>query len=168
MISPGNEILYNPGTKCLIHDAYLPSERSPDFMNPEQLKYTETHEWIAVEGDTATIGISDFAVHLLSDLVFADLPAAGKKLTKGQPFGEVESVKAVSDLYAPVSGEVIARNERLTERRVDGKTIAAELDLLTTSPFGEGWLIKAKVSNPAELASLLDQAQYKAHCKASE
>jgi glycine cleavage system H protein len=138
-------------------------------MQPEKLKYTKTHEWVAVEGDTATIGITDFAVHLLSDLVFADLPPAGKKMTKGQPFGEVESVKAVSDLYAPISGEVITKNDRLTERRgPDGKTIAAELDLLTTSPFENGWLIKAKISSPGELADLLDQAQYKAHCQASE
>src|SRR6185312_3889590 len=91
-------------------------------MSPDQLKYSKTHEWVAIEGDTATIGITDFAVHLLSDLVFADLPPIGKKMTQGQPFGEVESVKAVSDLYAPVSGEVTARNERLTERRgADGK-----------------------------------------------
>lgn len=137
-------------------------------MSPDQLKYTKTHEWVAIEGDTATIGITDFAVHLLSDLVFADLPAAGKKLVQGQPFGEVESVKAVSDLYAPVSGEVTDRNERLTERRgADGKTIAAELDLLNSSPFGDGWMIKARVSNPGELSSLLDVAQYKAHCETS-
>lgn len=138
-------------------------------MHPDQLKYTESHEWVAVEGDLATIGITDFAVHLLSDLVFADLPAAGKKMTKGQPFGEVESVKAVSDLYAPVSGEVTARNERLTERRgEDGKKMEAELELLTTSPFTDGWLIKARISNPDELATLLDHLQYQAHCKASE
>ena len=138
-------------------------------MQPDQLKYTETHEWVAVEGDVATIGITDFAVHLLSDLVFADLPAVGKSMTKGQPFGEVESVKAVSDLYAPVSGKVTARNERLTERRgEDGKKIEAELDLLTTSPFTDGWLIKAQLSNPGELATLLDYLQYQKHCKASE
>jgi len=137
-------------------------------MSPDQLKYTKTHEWVAVEGDTATIGITDFAVHLLSDLVFADLPAAGKKLAQGQPFGEVESVKAVSDLYAPISGEVIERNERLTERRgADGKTIAAELDLLNSGPLGDGWMIRARVSNVSELSSLLDAAQYKAHCDAS-
>lgn len=138
-------------------------------MSPDQLKYTKTHEWVAVDGDTATIGITDFAVHLLSDLVFADLPAAGKKIKQGEPFGEVESVKAVSDLYAPVSGEVIARNDRLTERRgPDGKTIAAELDLLSTSPFGEGWMVKAKLSNPGELAGLMDQAQYQAFCETSK
>ncbi len=137
-------------------------------MSPDQLKYSKTHEWVAVEGDTATIGITDFAVHLLSDLVFADLPAVGKKMTQGQSFGEVESVKAVSDLYAPVSGEVIARNERLTERRgPDGKTISAELDLLTTGPFSDGWMIKARVADPSELLNLLDHSQYKAHCDSS-
>jgi glycine cleavage system H protein len=137
-------------------------------MSPEQLKYSKTHEWVALENDTATIGITDFAVHLLSDLVFAELPAVGRKLKQGEPFGEVESVKAVSDLYAPVSGEVIAVNERLTERRTsDGKTQSAELDLLNTSPFGDGWMIKVRVSQPADLTNLLDQAQYKAHCDAS-
>ena len=138
-------------------------------MNPEQLKYSKTHEWVAVEGDIATIGISDFAVHLLSDLVFAELPAIGKSISQGQSFGEVESVKAVSDLYAPVSGEVIAVNERLTERRgSDGKAVAAELDLLTTSPFADGWMIKARMSNPGELSSLLNASQYKSHCDASQ
>ena len=137
-------------------------------MSPDQLKYSKTHEWVALEGDVATIGITDFAVHLLSDLVFADLPAVGKKITQGQPFGEVESVKAVSDLYAPISGEVIARNERLTERRgPDGKTIAAELELLTTSPFTDGWMIKAHVSDLSDLSNLMDQSQYKTHCEAT-
>ncbi len=138
-------------------------------MGPDQLKYSKTHEWVAIEGNIATIGITDFAVHLLTDLVFAELPAVGQKLVQGQPFGEVESVKAVSDLYAPVSGEVIEKNDRLTERRgPDGKTIPAELELLTTSPFADGWMIKARVSNPAELANLLDQSQYKSHCEASD
>ena len=137
-------------------------------MSPDQLKYSTTHEWVAIEGDTATIGITDFAAQLLSDLVFADLPPVGKKLIQGQPFGEVESVKAVSDLYAPISGEVIAMNERLTERTdTDGKTVSAELDLLTTSPFKDGWMIKARVSNPGELSSLMDQAQYRSHCEKS-
>lgn len=137
-------------------------------MTPDQLRYTKTHEWVAVEGDVATIGISDFAVQLLSDLVFADLPNVGKKISQGESFGEVESVKAVSDLYAPVSGEVIAKNERLTERRgPDGKTISAELDLLTSSPYGDGWMIKLKITNPDDLSNLLDYSQYKAHCDAS-
>lgn len=137
-------------------------------MSVEELKYSKTHEWVAVDNDIATIGITDFAVHLLSDLVFAELPAVGKSLKQGEPFGEVESVKAVSDLYAPVSGEVIAVNERLTERRApDGKNQSAELDLLTSSPFGDGWLIKVRISQPGELSNLLDHAQYKTHCDAS-
>ncbi len=127
-------------------------------MSPDQLKYSKTHEWVAIEGDTATIGITDFAVHLLSDLVFADLPAVGKRITQGQPFGEVESVKAVSDLYAPISGEVIAKNDRLSD----------ELELLTTSPFADGWMIKARASDLSELSNLLDQSQYKSHCDASQ
>jgi glycine cleavage system H protein len=127
-------------------------------MDPASLKFTKTHEWAAVEGDTATIGISDFAVDLLSDLVYADLPAVGKKIAQGQPFGEVESVKAVSDLYAPVSGEVIARNDSLPDN----------LDLLTKNPFGDGWMIKVRLSNPAEVSSLLDAAAYKMHCEAEK
>jgi len=127
-------------------------------MDPDSLKFTKTHEWVAVEGDVATIGISDFAVHLLSDLVYADLPQVGKKITQGEPFGEVESVKAVSDLYAPVSGEVIARNDALPDN----------LDLLTTSPFEGGWMIKVRLSNAGELSSLLSQTAYKAHCDAEK
>ena len=127
-------------------------------MAPENLKYTKTHEWVAMEGETATIGISDFAVHLLSDLVYADLPAIGKKVVQGQPFGEVESVKAVSDLYAPVSGEVIARNDALPDN----------LDLLTKDPFGEGWMVKVRTSDASELSKLLDHAAYKAHCDAEK
>ncbi|MDB5345463.1 MAG: glycine cleavage system protein [Schlesneria sp.] len=127
-------------------------------MDPTTLKYTKTHEWAAVEGDVATIGISDFAVHLLSDLVYADLPPIGKKVTQGQPFGEVESVKAVSDVYSPVSGEVIARNEKLPDH----------LDLLTSSPFEAGWMIKVRLSNAGELSSLLNQTSYKAHCDAEK
>jgi glycine cleavage system H protein len=127
-------------------------------MDPASLKFTKTHEWVAVEGDIATIGISDFAVHLLSDLVYADLPPIGKKITQGEPFGEVESVKAVSDLYAPVSGEVIARNDALPDN----------LDLLTTSPFDGGWMVKVRLSNAGELSSLLSQTAYKAHCDAEK
>lgn len=137
-------------------------------MNPNQLKYTKTHEWVAVDGEIATVGISDFAVQLLSDLVYADLPKVGTKIKQGEPFGEVESVKAVSDLYAPVSGEVIDRNERLTERRgPDGMLHSAELDILSASAFGDGWMIKVRLTNPNDLSVLLDEAQYKAHCDAS-
>ena len=124
-------------------------------MTPDQLKYSKTHEWVAVEGDTATIGISDFAVHLLSDLTYADLPPLGKQTVQGQPFGEVESVKAVSDLYAPVSGEVIARNAALPDH----------LELLTQDPFGAGWMVKIRMADATELSKLLDHSAYKTHCE---
>ena len=127
-------------------------------MTAENRKYTKTHEWVAVEGDAATIGISEFAVHLLSDLTYADLPAVGKKIIQGEPFGEVESVKAVSDLYAPVSGEVIARNDTLPDH----------LELLTKDPFGAGWMIKVRVADATELSKLLDHAAYQAHCEAEK
>ena len=123
-------------------------------MKPEELKYTKTHEWVAVDGDIATIGITDFAVHLLSDLVYAELPIVGKRLIQGQPFGEVESVKAVSDLYAPMSGVVTDRNAILSDH----------LDLLTQDPFGAGWMIKVCLADAKELANLLDYQAYKAHC----
>ena len=138
-------------------------------MPVEQLKYSTTHEWVAVDGDTATVGITDFAVHLLSDLVFAELPPSGKIITKGQPFGEVESVKAVSDLYAPLSGVIIEFNERLTEHRAaDGTPVAAQLDLLTSSPFDAGWLVKVRIANLAEMETLMNRQQYLAHCQSSE
>ena len=127
-------------------------------MDPASLKYTKTHEWVGVEGDVGTIGISDFAVHLLSDLVYAELPPVGKKVSQGDPFGEVESVKAVSDVYAPVSGEVIARNDKLPDN----------LDLLTSSPFGDGWMIKVRLSNPAELSGLMSQTAYLSHCESEK
>ena len=120
-------------------------------MNPNELKFTPTHEWAAVNGDTAMIGISDFAVHALTDLVFLDLPAVGKKLDAGEMFGEVESVKAVSELLMPVSGEVVEVNS----------AIADNLGTLAADPFGKGWLIKIKMSQPAELAKLLDHDAYR-------
>ena len=138
-------------------------------MPVEQLKYSTTHEWVAVDGDTATVGITDCAVHLLSDLVFAELPPSGKTITKGQPFGEVESVKAVSDLYAPLSGVIIASNQRLTEHRAaNGILVAAELDLLTSSPFEAGWLVKVRITNLVEIETLMNRQQYLVHCQSSE
>lgn len=125
-------------------------------MDQSQLKYARTHEWVALDGDVATIGITDFAVHLLSDLVYVDLPKAGRAIQAGQTFGEVESVKAVSDLYAPVSGEVIEVNAGLPDK----------LEALTTDPFGAGWMVKVRLSNPAEAGQLMDHAAYQAHCEA--
>ncbi len=125
-------------------------------MAPGHLKYAKTHEWLALAGDVGTIGISDFAVKELTDLVYMGLPSVGKKLSAGDVFGEIESVKAVSDLYAPVSGEVIEVNTNIPN----------DLDLLSKDAFGKGWLIKLRLSNPAEASTLLDAAAYEQQCAA--
>jgi glycine cleavage system H protein len=123
------------------------------MSNPEQYRYTKEHEWISVEGSTGTIGITDHAQHELGDIVFVDLPKAGTALTKGESLGSVESVKAVSDIYAPVSGEVIAANEKLS----------ASPELLNSDPFAEGWLVKVKLSSPDETKDLLSAADYQTY-----
>jgi len=120
------------------------------MSRPANLRYLKSHEWCKLEVNIATIGITDFAVSHLSDLVFLDLPEVKTDTMRGEPFGEIESVKAVSDLYAPMTGEIIERNERLQ----------AELDLLGKDPFGEGWMLKIRVEKPAEWESLLDDAAY--------
>jgi len=119
-------------------------------MYPENLKYRSSHEWAKIEGDTATIGISEFAVKQLSDLVFIDLPDVGAAVTAGNTFGEIESVKAVSDLYSPLSGEVTEINS----------AVADSPESLSSDPFGEGWLIKIKISDAGEADTLLDAAAY--------
>ena len=123
-------------------------------MDTNSLKYAKTHEWLHVVGDVGTIGITDFAVKELTDLVYVGLPNVGKKFAAAEVFGEVESVKAVSDLYAPVSGEVIEVNSNLPN----------DLDALSQDPFGRGWLIKIRLNNPSEAASLLDAAAYEQQC----
>lgn len=124
-------------------------------MNPPPgLKYSKTHEWVAVEGNTATVGITAFALELLSDVVNIELPPVGKSFRQGEAFGEIESVKHVSDLYAPVSGTVIAVNTQLSER----------LDSLARDPYQQGWMIKLRMEQPAELDRLLDASAYEAHC----
>ena len=117
---------------------------------PANLRYLKSHEWCKLEGNIATIGISDYAVSHLSDLVFLDLPEVKTDTMRGEPFGEIESVKAVSDLYAPMTGEIIERNERLQ----------AELELLGKDPFGDGWMLKIRVEKPSEWDSLLDDGAY--------
>jgi glycine cleavage system H protein len=119
-------------------------------MDPKTLKFAPTHEWIHLDGDIATIGISRFAVDQLNDLIMIDLPAVGTELTAGKSFGEVESVKAVSDLYAPVSGAVVDVNS----------AVAEDVQVLAGDPYGTGWLIKVRVANPAEAAGLLDHSAY--------
>lgn len=121
-------------------------------MDPKDLKYLPTHEWASIEGDVATIGISQFAIEQLTDLLTVELPKVGSQATAGKCFGEVESVKAVSDLYAPVSGEVIAVNQ----------AVVGDVQQLAEAPYGDGWLVKIRLSPGAadDLASLLDYDAY--------
>ena len=119
---------------------------------PEELKYTEEHEWVLVEDDTATIGITDFAQDQLGDVVFVELPDVGTRVEAGKAFGVVESVKAVSDIYAPVSGEVVEINEALPDTP----------ELINTSPYEDGWMIKIQVSDPDQLEELLSADDYQA------
>ena len=119
-------------------------------MDPTQLRYSPTHEWLYLKDLTATVGISQFAVDQLTDLINIELPAVGTRLVRGKSFGEIESVKAVSDLYAPVSGEVTEVNTAIVDN----------VQLLADDPYDLGWLIKLKVDNAAELGELLDYAAY--------
>jgi len=120
-------------------------------MDLNALKFLPTHEWVHLDGDIATIGISKFAVDQLTDLIVIDLPKVGSKVTPGKSFGEVESVKAVSDLYAPLGGEVVAVNE----------AVAADVQILAHDPYEQGWLIKVRLDDATiDLASLLDHDAY--------
>jgi glycine cleavage system H protein len=119
-------------------------------MVPGDLRYTKDHEWVRVEGDEAVVGITEFAAHQLGDIVFVELPAAGRSLAQHATFGVVESVKAVSDLFAPVTGEVTAANDAL----------GAQPELVNTDPYGEGWMLRVKVADAAQLDGLLDAAAY--------
>ena len=119
-------------------------------MDPKTLRFSPTHEWVHLDGAVATIGISQFAVDQLTDLIMIDLPAVGAKLTAGKSFGEIESVKAVSDLYAPVSGEVIEVNSPVT----------GDVQLLAQEPSGAACLVKVRVAEPAEASDLLDFEAY--------
>ena len=124
-------------------------------MDPNELKYTKTHEWIHVDGDTATVGITDFAVQQLTDLVYVDLPQVGRTLKPGETFGEVESVKAVSDLYAPLAGEITESNSAVPD----------DPAVLSDDPFGKGWLIRLRIADASALDNLLDRAAYQKHCE---
>lgn len=119
---------------------------------PENLRYTSTHEWVRVDGDRATIGISDHAQHELGDVVYLDLPAVGKTFRSGAVFGSIESVKAVSDLYAPVSGEVVEVNQALLDAP----------EQVNSSPYEAGWMLVIRMSNPAEVDALMDAKAYEA------
>jgi glycine cleavage system H protein len=122
----------------------------PDYKLPEDLHYTTHDEWVRRDGDTLRIGVSDFAQEQLGDIVFVEFPEVGSAVTRDEPFGVIESVKAVSDLYAPVSGSVTAVNE----------TLGDAPETVNEDPYGEGWLIEIAPSDPAELELLLDAASY--------
>src|SRR5438067_1122329 len=120
-------------------------------LNPQELRFSKTHEWVHTMSDSAgaklaTVGISAYAVEALTDLVYIQLPDIGRQVRPGQPLGEVESVKAVSDIYSPVQGEVVAANDKL----------ASSLDLLGSDPYGEGWIVKIKLNSDDGLAELMD------------
>lgn len=117
---------------------------------PASLKYTKEHEWISVEGETATIGVTDFAQGELGDIVFIEVETVGEMLEESETFGTIEAVKTVSDLFMPVSGEVLEFNENLNSNP----------ELVNKDPYGEGWIIKVKMSNPSELSHLLDATTY--------
>lgn len=120
-------------------------------MKPEQLKYTKDHLWIMMEGETATIGISDYAQNELGDIVFVEMPEVGTKTTKGENMGSIESVKSVSDLIAPLSGEVVKINKKLEDSP----------ETINSSPYEDGWIAKLKVSDSGETSDLLDWNAYK-------
>ena len=117
---------------------------------PTDLRYTRDHEWVRVDGDEVTVGITRFAADQLGDIVFVELPAPGRALEEATPFGVVESVKAVSDLFAPVTGEVTASNDAL----------AADPELVNSDPYGDGWMLKVRMADPAQLDELLDGPAY--------
>ena len=119
-------------------------------MVPKNLRYAESHEWASVEGDVCTVGITQFAVEQLTDVVFVEVAKLGKKVAVKDAFGQIESVKSVNDLYAPVAGEIIARNDALEK---DPTIVSAE-------PYGKGWMIKIKMSSPKDIEKLLAPDQY--------
>jgi len=127
-------------------------------MYPKDLKYLTTHEWARIEGGTATFGITSFAADQLQDLSFLELPGVGDRVSQGESFGQLETVKSVSDLNAPLSGEVLEVNEALQD----------DLDRLKKDPFGAAWLIKIKLEDPSQAAALLGAEAYEKHCKEEE
>lgn len=121
-------------------------------MYPKELKYDREHEWVRVEGDIAVIGISDFAQDQLGEVVYVDLPSVGDAITAGDTFGEVESVKSVSELFTPVSGEIVEVNDALGDAP----------ETVNEEPYGDGWMIKVRLSDPAEVDGLMDADGYQA------
>ena len=120
------------------------------MASPQGLKYTKEHEWVRMDGDVATIGITDYAQDALGDIVLLDLPATGTNVSYTEKFGEIESVKAVSELFAPVAGEVVDINSALEDSP----------ELVNDSPYDEGWMLRVRLSDPSEVEKLLDANQY--------
>jgi glycine cleavage system H protein len=122
------------------------------MSSPAELRYTKSHEWVRVEGDVATVGITDHAQSELGDVVFVELPSPGRAVGLDESFGSVESVKTVSDLYAPVAGEVLEVNPKL----------GAQSELVNTDPYGDGWMVKIKLADASHVESLMDATTYDA------
>ena len=127
-------------------------------MYPENFRYTKEHEWVLLEGDTGTIGITDHAQEELGDIVYVDVPKVGARVERGKSLGSVESVKAVSDVYSPVGGEVTAVNE----------TLADAPETLNRDPHGAGWLVKVRLTAPAEILELMTAADYQKYVEAEK
>jgi glycine cleavage system H protein len=127
-------------------------------MYPENFRYTKEHEWVLAEGDTGTVGITDHAQQELGDIVYVDLPKVGSRIEAGKSLGSVESVKAVSDIYSPVSGEVIDVNQ----------TLADAPETLNSDPHGAAWLVKIKLGSPAEVQNLMSAADYQSYIGAEK
>ncbi len=123
---------------------------------PENLHYSKDHEWVRVDGENAIIGITDYAQNSLGDVVYVELPKAGEDFTSNEPFGSVESVKAVSEMFTPVSGQVVEVNEALAD----------EPEKVNSDPYGEGWMIRLRMASPGEVDSLLTAAEYEDFTKA--
>ena len=121
-------------------------------MYPDDIKYTKTHEWVKAEGKIATVGITDYAAKELSDIVFIELPKAGKRIEKGSPMGAIESVKAVSEIYSPLSGEIVDANKNVVEIP----------EGITQDPYGKGWFLRIKMDDPHQMDGLLSAEAYKA------
>lgn len=125
---------------------------------PENLRYSKDHEWIAVEGDTATIGITDYAQHALGDVVYVDLPRAGDRFGTHEAFGSVESVKAVSEIFTPVAGEVLEVNDSINDTP----------EAVNKEPYTDGWMVRVKMDNPGEADAMLSAVEYEEYLAANE
>jgi len=120
------------------------------MSSPNEIRYTDTHEWVRTEGDIVTLGITQHAVDELTDITYVEMHMAGESVSAGEPLGEIESVKATSDVYSPIAGEIIEVNEKLTD----------DPSLVNTDPYGEGWLVKVRVADQSGLGGLMDATSY--------